>query len=62
MLQVDLTSSDELEIFFEGFYKTQEISIFAWSSILGVGHYPWLHVLICQLHPNSKMDYLVRTI
>jgi hypothetical protein len=21
-----------------------------------------LHVLICQLHPNSKMDYLVRTI
>jgi hypothetical protein len=62
LLQVDPTSSDELETVCEGCYKTEDTSIFAWSSILGVGHYRWLCSPICRLPPNSKVDYLVRTI
>jgi hypothetical protein len=30
---------DELETVCEGFYETEDTSIFTWSSILGVGHY-----------------------
>jgi len=62
LLQVDLASGDEPETVCEGCYETEDTSIFAWSSIPGVGHYRWLHDPIRQLAPNSKADYLVRTI
>jgi hypothetical protein len=62
LLQVDPASSDKLETICEGCYETENTSIFAWSSIFGVGHYLWLRGLIRQLLPNSKGDYLVRTI
>jgi len=62
LLQVDPVSGDEPEIVYEGCYETKDTSIFAWSSILDVGHYRWLHGSICQLPPNSKVDYLARTI
>ncbi len=42
LLQVDPASSDELETVCEGCYKTEDTSIFAWSSIPGVRHYRWL--------------------
>jgi len=62
LLQVDLASNDELEIVYEGFYKIENTSIFAWSWILGVGHYCWLRGLIHRLPLSSKVDYLVRII
>ncbi len=62
LLQVDFISGDELEIVCEGCYKTEDISIFTWFSILGVGYYHWLRGPICQLLSNNKADYLVRTI
>jgi hypothetical protein len=37
LLQVDLASGDEPETVYEGCYKTEDASIFAWFSILGVG-------------------------
>ncbi len=62
LLQVSLTFNDELETIYEGFYKIKNSSIFAWSSILGVGHYRWLHDLICRLLFNNKTNYLIHTI
>jgi hypothetical protein len=62
LLQVDHTFGDEPKTICEGGYETKNTSIFAWSSILGIGHYHWLHDLICRLPFNSKADYLVRTI
>jgi hypothetical protein len=62
LLQVDLASGDEPEIVCESCYETEDTSIFAWSSVPGVGHYRWLRGPIHQLPPNSKADYLVRTI
>jgi hypothetical protein len=62
LLQVDLASSDEPEIVCEGCYETEDTSIFAWFSVPDVGHYRWLRGLIRRLPPNSKADYLVRTI
>ncbi len=62
LLQVDPASSDELEIVYEGCYETEDISIFAWSSVPNVRHYRWLRGPIRRLPPNSKADYLVRTI
>jgi hypothetical protein len=62
LLQVDLASGDELETVCEGCYETEDTSIFTWSSIPGVGHYRWLRGSIRRLPPNSKADYLVRTI
>jgi hypothetical protein len=62
LLQVDPTSGDEREIVCEGCYKIEDTSIFAWSSVPGVGHYRWLCGPIRRLPPNSKADYLVRTI
>jgi hypothetical protein len=62
LLQVDPASGDEPETVCEGCYETENISIFAWSSVPGVGHYHWLHSPIRRLPPNSKADYLVRTI
>ncbi len=62
LLQIDLASSDEPETVCEGCYKTEDTSIFAWSSVPGIGHYRWLRGPIRRLLPNSKADYLVRTI
>jgi hypothetical protein len=62
LLQVDHVSGDEPEILCEGCYEIEDTSIFAWSSIPGVGHYHWLHDPIRRLPPNSKVDYLVRTL
>jgi len=62
LLQVDLASGDEPETICESCYETEDTSIFAWSSVLGAGHYRWLRGLIRRLPPNSKADYLVRTI
>jgi hypothetical protein len=62
LLQVNPISSDERETVCEGCYKTKDTSIFAWSSVHGIGHYPWLRNLIHQLPPNSKADYLICTI
>ncbi len=62
LLQVDPASGDEPEIVYEGCYEIEDTSIFAWSSVPGVGHYRWLRGPICRLLPNSKADYLVRTI
>jgi hypothetical protein len=62
LLQVDPTFSDKPEIIYEGYYEIEDIYIFAWFSIPDVGHYHWLRGLICRLLPNSKANYLVRTI
>jgi hypothetical protein len=62
LLQIDPASGDEPEIVYEGCYETEDTSIFAWSSVPGVGHYRWLRGPIRQLPPNSKADYLVCTI
>ncbi len=62
LLQVDPAFGDEPETIYEGCYETEDTSIFAWSSIPGIGHYHWLHGLIRRLPPNSKVDYLVCTI
>jgi hypothetical protein len=42
LLQVNFTSSDEPEIICEGCYETEDTFIFAWSPVLGIGHYHWL--------------------
>ncbi len=62
LLQVDPASGDEPETVCEGYYDTEDTSIFAWSSVLSIGHYRWLRGPIRRLPPNSKVDYLVRTI
>ncbi len=62
LLQVDPTSGDELEIVCEGYYETEDTSIFAWFLVPDVGHYRWLRSSIRRLPPNSKANYLVRTI
>jgi hypothetical protein len=38
LLQVDPASGDEPETVCESYYDTKDTSIFAWSSIPGVGH------------------------
>jgi hypothetical protein len=62
LLQVDPASSDEPKTVYESYYETEDTSIFAWSSVPGVGHYRWLRGRIRRLSFNSKADYLVRTI
>jgi len=62
LLQVDLAFGDEPETICEGCYDTEDTSIFAWSSVPSVGHYRWLRGPIHRLPPNSKVDYLIRTI
>ncbi len=62
LLHIDPASSDEPKIVCEGCYEIEDTSIFAWSSIFGIGHYHWLRGLIRQLPPDSKADYLVHTI
>jgi hypothetical protein len=39
LLQVDLASGDDPETICEGCYETEDTSIFAWSSVPGIGHY-----------------------
>jgi hypothetical protein len=39
LLQVNPASGDKPETICEGCYETEDTSIFAWSSILGIGHY-----------------------
>jgi hypothetical protein len=62
LLQVDLAFSDEPKIIYEDFYKTENISIFAWFLIIGIGHYHWLHSSNCWLLPNKKANYLIHII
>jgi len=62
LLQVDFAFGDELETVCEGCYEIEDTSIFAWSSILSVGHYCWLCGPICRLPSDTKAYYLVRTI
>ncbi len=62
LLQINPIFCDEPEIICEGCYEIEDTFVFAWSSILGVKHYCWLHGPIHQLPPNSKADYLVHTI
>jgi hypothetical protein len=42
LLQVNPTFGDEPETVYESCYETKDTSIFAWSSIPGVGHCRWL--------------------
>ncbi len=42
LLQDDPASSDEPKTVYEGYYETEDTSIFAWSSVPDVGHYRWL--------------------
>jgi hypothetical protein len=63
LLQINFISGNEFEIICEGCYKIEDTSIFTWSLIPGIRHYHWLCGLIHQLPlPNSKANYLVRTI
>jgi hypothetical protein len=62
LLQVNPTSSDEPKIVYESCYENEDTYIFAWSLILNVGHYHWLHGSIHWLPPYSKANYLVHTI
>jgi hypothetical protein len=62
LLQVDPASGDEPEIIYEGCYETKNTSIFTWSLVPDIRHYRWLRGPIRRLPPNSKADYLVRTI
>jgi hypothetical protein len=62
LLQIDPASRDKPETFYEGFYETEDTSIFVWSLVLGIGHYRWLRGSIRRLAPNNKADYLIRTI
>jgi hypothetical protein len=62
LLQVDLAFDDKPETIYEGYYETEDTSIFAWSSVPGVGHYCWMSGPIHRLPPNSKVDYLICTI
>jgi len=43
LLQVDPIFGDEPKTIYEGFYKIENTSIFAWFSIFGVRHYHWLY-------------------
>jgi len=43
LLQVDPASGDEPETVCEGCYETEDTSIFAWSSVPGVGCEPYRH-------------------
>jgi len=62
LLQIDPAFGDKPYTVCEGCYETKDTSIFAWSWVPDVGHYRWLRGPIRQLPPNSKADYLVRTI
>ncbi len=61
LLQVNPAFGDEPKNVSESFCEFKN-TIFAWSLILDIGHYRWLHDSIHQLPFNSKADYLIRTI
>jgi hypothetical protein len=61
LLQIDLTSGNKPKIVCEGYYETEDISIFSRSSVLDVGHYRWLCGSIRRLLFNNKANYLLRT-
>jgi hypothetical protein len=42
LLQVDFVFGDELETIWKSLYEIEDISIFAWSSFLGIEHYHWV--------------------
>jgi hypothetical protein len=42
LLQIDPIFGNEPKTICEFFYKIENTSIFAWSSIPSVGHYRWL--------------------
>jgi hypothetical protein len=54
LLQVDLASGDEPETVCEGCYETEDTSIFAWSSVPGVGHYRWLRGRFVDYLPIAR--------
>jgi len=62
LLQVDPIFNDELEIICEGYYETEDTSIFTWFSVPSIGHYRWLRGPIRRLPLNNKADYLICTI
>jgi hypothetical protein len=62
LLQVNPASGDEPKTVYEGCYETKDTFIFAWSLVLSVGHYRWLHDPIRRMPLNGKADYLFRTI
>ncbi len=62
LLQVDTASGNEPETVCEGYYETENTSVFTLSLVSSVGHYHWLCDPIRRPPPNSKADYLVRTI
>ncbi len=62
LLQVNPTFSNEPETIYEGLFRIENTSIFAWSLIPDVEQYRWFHSLIHQLLPNNKADYLICTI
>jgi len=62
LLQIDPIFCDKLETVCEGCYEIEDTSIFAWSSVPGVGHCRCLHGPICRLPHIIKADYLVPTI
>jgi hypothetical protein len=62
LLQIDPVSGVKPEIICEGCYEIEDTSIFAWFLVPDVGHYHWLGGSIRRLPPNSKAEYLVRTI
>jgi hypothetical protein len=39
ILEVELTTTDELEIMYEGIFEGNEIAMSMWFVILGIGHY-----------------------
>ncbi len=47
LLQVNPTSGDEPETICECFDEIENTSIFAWFLIPSIGHYCWLHNIIC---------------
>jgi hypothetical protein len=59
LLEVDLAFDDEPKTVYESCYKTENTSIFTWSSISSIGHYRWLRGTIHQLLLNNKANYLV---
>ncbi len=62
LLQVNPAFRDEPETVCKGCYENEDTFIFAWFSVPNVGHYRWLRGSIRRLPPNTKADYLVRTI
>jgi hypothetical protein len=54
LLQVDPVSGDELETVCKGCYETENTSIFAWSLVLGVGHYRWLRARFVDCLPIAR--------